>query len=592
MAESIATPPADSPPSAASAHFLQAKLLRATGAPDRAADHLRLALASDPGSVALAMELSEVELELGAREPALRRLQRLARAHPRHVELQRRLGQALLDEGRIVGASRVLDRAARRAPQDVPTARAAITAWVRRGQITKAERLADALLSGPAASIEGWRRLVELYRLQEQPKATARALHRVLREVPSDLRAWEALAEQELLAGRPEAAADAVSRGLSEARRQGASTGRLHLFAAQLAVQHGRVEEAASHLEPVLRADELPQARLRVAFIWLEAGMPERAAEVLQRREGAPDAPRLAYLAGLVLNRLQRFEEAADAFAEAREGHPHAQEAALAHAVARSRAGHHAAALEAFDALVTDSAPEAGVEVAIERARALERSGARARAEQLLRAALAGPDADASHAAELAALLQRSGKGEAAIALLEHSLQSGLGDRASLRFALSLTLIREGRDQEALEVVRTLHRALPDHPPTLNLLGYALAQSGRDLDEAERHLRRALEIRPGTGAYLDSLGYLLLRTGRTAEAMEALEEAARREPFEPVILDHLGDALREVGKQTEAQARWRRALELAHGVDVELPPGFREAVQQKLDSLSEALGAR
>src|SRR5690606_35686864 len=261
---------------------------------------------------------------------------------------------------------------------------------------------------------------------------------------------------------------------------------------------------------------------------------------------------------------------------------------------ARSRAGQHAAALALLEELRAEAAgdPEAEVEVALERARALERSGQGGAAEQLLRAALAGPGAEASYAAELAALLQRSGKGPQAIALLEDALGAGLQDPASLRFALGLALIREGREQEALSVVRALHRSLPDHPPTLNLLSYALAQTGRELEEAERLLRRALELRPGTGAYLDSLGYLLLRTGRVAEAREALEEAARREPFEPVILDHLGDALRELGEQQQARAHWRRALELSGRVDADLPPGFREAVQQKLDSLSQALGAR
>src|SRR5690606_25685077 len=170
-------------------------------------------------------------------------------------------------------------------------------------QGARAEELADALLTGPAASVEGWRRLVALHRLQEQPKAAARALRRVLEEVPSDPQSGEALADQELLTGRPDAAAEAVARGLAEARRQGASTGRFHLFAAQLAVQRGRMEEGAAHLDAVLRSEEIPNALLRVAFIWLEAGMPERAAEVLARREGAPDAPRLAYLAGWVRNR-------------------------------------------------------------------------------------------------------------------------------------------------------------------------------------------------------------------------------------------------------------------------------------------------
>src|SRR5690606_4295565 len=115
---------------------------------------------------------------------------------------------------------------------------------------------------------------------------------------------------------------------------------------------------------------------------------------------------------------------------------------------------------------------------------------------------------------------------------------------------------------------------------------------GTRLDEAESLIRRALALRPNTGAYLDSLGLVLLRRGRVAAALEVLKEAAQLEPLEPVILDHLGEALRRSGRVGEAKRHWQRALELGVGPDVDVPPGFREAVRGKLEALSKRSGSR
>jgi tetratricopeptide (TPR) repeat protein len=108
-----------------------------------------------------------------------------------------------------------------------------------------------------------------------------------------------------------------------------------------------------------------------------------------------------------------------------------------------------------------------------------------------------------------------------------------------------------------------------------NSLGYELADRGRNLDEAERLVRRALELDRANksdslddegdrGAYLDSLGWVLFRKGRFAEAKAVLEQAAGLPDAatDPVVWDHLGDACVRLDQPGEAGRAWQRAREL------------------------------
>jgi len=65
----------------------------------------------------------------------------------------------------------------------------------------------------------------------------------------------------------------------------------------------------------------------------------------------------------------------------------------------------------------------------------------------------------------------------------------------------------------------------PDQPSVLNYLGYALADMGRNLDQAREMIQRAAARRPNDGAITDSLGWVLYRQGNLAEATKMLERA-------------------------------------------------------------------
>lgn len=77
-----------------------------------------------------------------------------------------------------------------------------------------------------------------------------------------------------------------------------------------------------------------------------------------------------------------------------------------------------------------------------------------------------------------------------------------------------------------------------------NYLGYMFAESGENLDEAVTLIRKALEIDPDNGAYMDSLGWAYFKKGMYKEALVDLEKANKCYPDDPDIKEHLR-AIRE-----------------------------------------------
>jgi tetratricopeptide (TPR) repeat protein len=102
----------------------------------------------------------------------------------------------------------------------------------------------------------------------------------------------------------------------------------------------------------------------------------------------------------------------------------------------------------------------------------------------------------------------------------------------------------------------------PDQALVLNYLGYSWVDQGLHLNKAMRFIRRAVELKPDDGYFVDSLGWAYYRLRNYKKATEELERAVELKPDDPVINDHLGDAYWRVGRQLEAQFQWAQALTL------------------------------
>jgi len=567
--------------SAAYAHFLNARLAVGAGDDRAALDQLRLALASDPANPYLLTSLAEALARMDEHAEARRILERLLAASPGDARAHLLLGRVLHESGHRRAAHH-LSRARALVPDDPEPYLALIQLHLDRDDVAGAEKIADALAKAVPGETTAQRRLGLVLAKRGDPKRAERLLRRVLAHDPSDAEAWLQVASLAEADGRLEASEEALERALAHID----DPAEVLFSRGRLALRRGAQKAAHAHFTRLFDGGASSELRIRVALLWLGEGQSTRAIATLRPDDAVLREARLSFFAGLLHVRLREFAEAERAFAEAQEDPRLAQEAARERAAALSRVGSHEEALRLLTASVAARPEDPDERVAL--SQALERAGRAREAEQVLRAEVLR---DGTVAVALAGHLQRTERGAEAIAVLEAALTCE-PESVRVRQALAHAYARSGRAEEGLRLVRQGAPAWPDHAPTLNFVGYLMAESGLRLDEAERLVRRALELRPKTGAYLDSLGLVLLRQGRVEAALRALREAAGLEPFEPVILDHLGEALRRSGRQAEARRHWQRALELGLGPDVDVPPGFSESVRGKLEALSEPRRSR
>lgn len=100
----------------------------------------------------------------------------------------------------------------------------------------------------------------------------------------------------------------------------------------------------------------------------------------------------------------------------------------------------------------------------------------------------------------------------------------------------------------------------PNEPRLLNELGYGYVDRGENLDLALAMIQKAVDAAPDQGYIIDSLAWAYFRLGRYAEAVAPQEKASVLMPVDPVVTDHLGDVYWMVGRKREAQYQWHRAL--------------------------------
>ena len=121
---------------------------------------------------------------------------------------------------------------------------------------------------------------------------------------------------------------------------------------------------------------------------------------------------------------------------------------------------------------------------------------------------------------------------------------------------------KQAKFDDAVREFRQVIAVDPRHAEAYNYVGYMYAERGQNLDEAVQLISKALEIEPENGYFIDSLGWAYYQQGRYPEALRELKRAAERAKDDPVIFDHLGDALAKNGLSEDAVAAWEKSLQL------------------------------
>lgn len=132
--------------------------------------------------------------------------------------------------------------------------------------------------------------------------------------------------------------------------------------------------------------------------------------------------------------------------------------------------------------------------------------------------------------------------------------------RGALRETLGLWPLAEADLEKALALN-------PNSAEVLNYLGYSWVDRGTNLEAGLDMIRRALTLRPDSGAITDSLGWAHYKLGDIETAIGYLERAVELSPGVAEINDHLGDAYWAAGRTTEARYQWQRAITLVENQD-------------------------
>ncbi|HET9300234.1 MAG TPA: tetratricopeptide repeat protein [Candidatus Polarisedimenticolaceae bacterium] len=567
-------------------HAEGAALLQLLGAYDDASAMARRALELQPDhpramrvlADLMAMRAVGVERDDASGQEAIRLYERLALDPQVEDEVYGLLANLKMHAGDVPGAVAAAQKFAERRPGDADATQLLARSLVRDGKPEEAlDGLLDHLVAHPddqdlmvdvyeigRRSDDGWERIEEVCSrvVEAQPEgAMGRALHgQALLRLG---RVEEAAAELEQalhLAPRKPAAGEAGFYSVARSHLLTAydELGRLaeaaevaHLLAAEypnnVSVQMvlGEILAAQGDVQGALTAYATaiaaagPQTmdgqrtrddlRRRMASLQLSQARPEEAMRLLDQME-RPDDPRALEARVNVCLLTGRLEEAERVVRDLK----------------RIAGAEGTAALAEGEVLLSRGRVRKAVQH-LDRAVALLGDDIRPRIADLLR----------SH--------KQTGMGEAVLRGWVEKEPEALEPR----YRLGVYLDRTGSPNRAEDELWKILEQNPRHAPTLNYLGYALAErDGARLDEALTLVRRAVEVDRWNGAYRDSLGWILYRMGRLDEARAELEQAARCYPFDPEVLEHLGDLYAASGDQDSALTWWTRALE-ARPVDGE-----------------------
>jgi Flp pilus assembly protein TadD len=180
------------------------------------------------------------------------------------------------------------------------------------------------------------------------------------------------------------------------------------------------------------------------------------------------------------------------------------------------------------------------------------------------------------------------------------------GDVREIRYTLSSVYSLAKNPAKSEEQLQRILEADANDATANNDLGYLWADQNKNLDEAEKLIRKALKLDreqrtsgkavsvdsdQDNAAYVDSLGWVLFRKGQLTAARRELEKAVALPDGgdDPVVWDHLGDICFRQDDRAAAGKAWRKAIELYEGGRRMRDDRYKE-VQDKRKRLQPVLG--
>lgn len=543
---------------AADYDVLVAELAKSDRDLERAREAYLRAAAKDPNSGFIADRLARLHWQLDDVELAVAEAERAFSLSPENVEVRLFLGRLYSLRQDYEGLDRVL-RDPEGRPLDADSAAQLYQVSLERGDLDEAENLARQLAEMEPEQLRGVLGLATVYEQRGDFDAATSVVRRALENFPDNFLLYMRLVQVERQRGDREAEIAVYQEVL-----------RSHAHHYGVLQRMGQAQLEANDIDGAIATYSLivehypedVRTLRRLAQIEFSAGRYESAAQRLEAvLEKSPDQPDLAFALGQIKRALGDDEGAL----------------AVLGGIAPTASSYVDARLQiAAIHEVTGRKDEALAE--IDRLRAIR------------------PNRQLDYHA--ASLRIETGDFQGGIALLEGLLDGSDEDRDVL-YQLGVQHGVAGDVDRSVEYMQRVLEIDPDSANALNYIGYSWAEEGRNLEEAERMIVRALELSPDDGYITDSLGWVYYRMAeerlaakdedeafRLLERAEtALVRAAELTGGDAVVSEHLGDVLLLRGDKRGALGYYEEAVTL------DVREDEQPNLYDKLESLRRDLGA-
>jgi len=614
---------------------------------ERAISEYKQAIAADPSSLFLRVELAELYWRSGREADGIKEAENVLKEDPNYPDAHRLLSRIyfhMLDnlQGEQANAKEIVAKAiehlealVRESPSDSESMLLLGRLYRASNRPQNAEEMFRKALQTDPDSRVGIANLGELYIQRGEHQQVIDMLSKIPEgEMDPQLYGLRGYAYAQTQ--RYEQAFDSYKKGLA----QDPDNVELRRFYAEALASSGKPTEARAELDRLLKSDPDDGASYkRIATLDRQTGRFEEARQELEKAKGLlPDDPEVPYQQAILEDLMGNYDQAVTLLqrlvkqseqptgqytpAEAnnralfleRLGAAYQEQEKFAEALA---------AFHEIKALGPTQGPRA--EVLIIDTLKLDHQPAKALAEAQSAAKTYPKDTDLK--VELATTLAEQGRADDGLAQLHAMLDGPADDRRSVYIAIAQVCLqakrledaekavqqamalspnpedqkyplylegsifeREKQYEKAEETFKNVLSMDPLYANAANYLGYMLADRGVRLDESVKYIQKALELDPNNGAYLDSLGWAYYKMARYDLAEPPLEKAAHRFHNDPTIHEHLGNLYLRMGKPDMAEEQWERALkEWPQAVSSDFDAGEAKKLQKQLDELKSRM---
>ena len=513
------------PTGASYTDFLAGYMEYRAGNFDAALEWYKKALKAAPNNPDILYEVANVQVKKGKIPEAKEILQKLLDANPTHANARLLFAGVLAAAGDNAGALREYERAAAEDSQSEEAHLQLAVMYVSQNQISKAEETLSDLIEKKPGFLLGYYYRGRIRAGQKKLELALSDFDRALQISPGF---GPALLDSGIVLEALSRQTEAEER-YREALQSSPDDMMLRERLGRLLVQEKKIDQAVNEYEELKKVSPASAGvRLRLGILYMERDM---------------------------------FDQAISEFEFVLKADPTDASARFFLGVAYESKGAGKEAAQAFRMIPADSSyyRDAQVQLSL----LLSREERWDEAIDILKSLRQQHPEDADLLILLGGLMEEAKRYEEALALLEEATKKA-PDNAAAWFSLGVVSDKLHRESAVVSSMEKVIAINPKHATALNYLGYTFAERNIRLDEAEKLILRALEVRPEDGYFIDSLAWVYYRRGDFAKAERTQKKAMALVADDPTMLEHMGDILAAQGKNREAAVNYEKAIAKGH----------------------------